>query len=250
MSIHLLRAETIVPDPQNPMAAYQANKNSDLQRLFTAWNISYDAKKVILDKKYALNIQRHQGARPVRHLAYLALTNEAFNTKDIIARDLDTINLATTGYFESDNLQPILSTSLDASTATTEALKFLVDPNVLFKNFVADNKSYIIAGRLSGTINSAFTDSIEGVDKSTVILENTDPKVILFADVDILFDQMWVRSQNFFGRQVYSAFADNGNMITNMLDNMAGSPDLINIRGRKNSARPFTKVFGIAKSLR
>jgi ABC-type uncharacterized transport system involved in gliding motility auxiliary subunit len=241
------QAETIAPDPQNPMAAYQADKNSDLQRLFAAWNITYDAKKVILDKKYALSIQRHQGARPVRHLAYLALTGEAFNSKDIITRELDTINLAATGYFESDNLQPILSSSLDVSTATTEALKFLVDPNILFKNFVADNKAHTIAGRLTGSIKSAFSDSIEGVDKSTVILENTDPKVILFADVDILFDQMWVRSQNFFGRQVYSAFADNGNMVTNMLDNMAGSPDLINIRGRKNSARPFTKVLELQK---
>ena len=242
------QAETITPDPQNPMAAYQADKNSDLKQLFSAWNVSYDPKKVILDKKYALNIQRNQGARPVRHLAYLALTDEAFNGKDIITRELNTINLASTGYFESDNMQPILSSSLDVSTATTEALKFLVDPNVLFKNFVADNNRHKIAGRLTGTIKSAFSNSIEGVDESTVVLENTDPKVILFADVDILFDQMWVRSQNFFGRQVYSAFADNGNMITNMLDNMAGSSDLINIRGRKNSARPFTKVLALQKA--
>jgi ABC-type uncharacterized transport system involved in gliding motility auxiliary subunit len=86
------------------------------------------------------------------------------------------------------------------------------------------------------------------VEKSTIVLENTEPKVVLFADADILFDQMWVRSQQFFGRKVFSAFADNGNMITNLLDNMAGSPDLINIRGRKNSNRPFTKVMELQKA--
>ena len=242
------QAENIVPDPQNPMAAYQADKNSDLQQLFSAWNVRFDNNKIILDDKYALNIQRHQGARPTRHLAYLALTGDAFNKKDIITRELDTINLAATGYFESENLQAILSSSELASTTTSEALKFLVDPATLFKNYNADQQNYIIAGRLTGGIKSAFQESIDGVNKSSIILENADPKVVLFADVDILFDQMWVSSQNFFGRNVYSAFADNGNMITNLLDNMAGSSDLINIRGRKNSARPFLKVMELQKA--
>ncbi|HHL31918.1 MAG TPA: hypothetical protein ENJ41_04970 [Oceanospirillales bacterium] len=241
------QSEVITPDPQNPMAAYQADKNSDLNRLFSAWNVNYDPKKVLLDDKYALNIQSPQGAR-VRHLAYLALKGEAFNNKDIITRELDAINMATVGYFDADNLQAIISSSSDASTTTSEAMKFLVDPTSLFKNYSPDNKNYTIAGRLTGTIKTAFPDGIEGVDKTTLVQENTDPKVVLFADVDFLFDQMWVRSQNFFGRKVYSAFADNGNMITNLLDNMAGSPDLINIRGRKNSARPFTKVMELQKA--
>lgn len=242
------QAEIVVPDPQNPMAAYQADKNSDLQQLFTAWNVAYDAKKVLLDDAYALSIQTRQGARPVRHLAFLALKDDAFNKDDIIARELDTINLATVGYFDSENVQSILSSSMQASTVTSDALKFLSDPNVLFKNYKPDDKKYTIAGRLTGTIKSAFTNSIDGVDQSTVVLENSNPKVVLFADADILFDQMWVRSQNFFGRNVFSAFADNGNLITNLLDNMAGSPDLINIRGRKNSARPFTKVMELQKA--
>lgn len=162
------QAENIVPDPQNPMAAYQADKNSDLKKLFSAWHVNYDAKKVILDDKYALNIQRHQGARPTRHLAYLALTGDAFNQKDIITRELDTINLAAIGYFESENMQAILSSSETASISTTEALKFLVDPTTLFKNYKADNQHYTIAGRLTGTIKSAFQDSIEGVDKANI----------------------------------------------------------------------------------
>ncbi len=242
------QSEVIIPDPQNPMAAYQADKNSDLAPLFSAWGVTYDAKKIILDDQYALNIQRHQGARPTRHLAYLALTGESFNQKDIITRELDTINLATIGYFESEKLQPILSSSKKASTATSEAVKFLIDPSTLFKNYKADDKNYTIAGRLSGSISSAYPEGIEGMDKTALITEIAEPKVVLFADVDVLFDTMWVNSQNFFGRKVFSAFADNGNMITNLLDNMAGSEDLINIRGRKNSARPFLKVMELQKA--
>ncbi|HOP23606.1 MAG TPA: hypothetical protein PLO83_11785, partial [Gammaproteobacteria bacterium] len=122
------------------------------------------------------------------------------------------------------------------------------DPSTLFQNYQPDDKNYILAARLSGEIKTAFPDGIEGVSKESVVQTSETPKVVLFADTDFLFDQMWVRSQNFFGRKVFSAFADNGNMIINLFDNMAGSPDLINIRGRKNSARPFTKVMEIQKA--
>lgn len=244
----LAQAEIIKPDPQNPMAAYQADKNSDLQKLFQSWKVSYDPKKVILDDTYALSIQTRQGTRPTRHLAYLALKDKALNNDDIITRELDTINLATSGYFVSESIQPILNSSVMASTSSTDALKLLMDPSTLFNDYKADNNNYTMAGRIVGKINTAFPDGVEGVDTGTLINEINEPKIILFADVDILFDQMWVRSQNFFGRNVYSAFADNGNLITNLLDNMAGSPDLINIRGRKNSARPFTKVIELQKA--
>ena len=244
----LAQSEVVIPDPQNPMAAYQADKSSDLSALFAAWNVTYNPKQVVLDDKYALNIQTRQSARPTRHLGYLALKGEAFNKKDIITRELDTINVATAGFFESANIQSILSTSKESSTVSTDTLKFLFDPSTLYKTFKSDEKNKTIAGRLTGSIKTAFPEGVEGIDKSSVVTENNDPKIVLFADVDILFDQMWVRSQNFFGRKVFSAFADNGNMITNLLDNMAGSVDLINIRGRKNSARPFTKVMEIQKA--
>ncbi len=244
----LAQSEVVIADPQNPMAAYQADKTSDLSALFAAWNVTYNPKQVVLDDKYALNIQTQQSSRPTRHLGYLALKGEAFNKKDIITRELDTINLATAGFFESDNLQSILSSSKESSTVLTDTIKFLFDPSTLYKTFKSDEKSKTIAGRLTGSIKTAFPEGIDGVDKSSVVTENNDPKIVLFADVDVLFDQMWVRSQNFFGRKVFSAFADNGNMITNLLDNMAGSVDLINIRGRKNSARPFTKVIEIQKA--
>ncbi len=242
------QAEIILPDPQNPMAAYQADKNSNIEKLFQAWNINFDPKKVLLDDKYALNIQTQSGSRPTRHLAYLALTGESFNNSDIITRELDTINLASSGYFESESIQPILKSSAMASTISSDALKFLRDPSELFNNYKADDKNYTVAGRITGKINSVYPNGIEGVEVSSVVTSIDEPKVVLFADVDILFDQMWVRSQNFFGRSVYSAFADNGNLITNLMDNMAGSPDLINIRSRKNSARPFTKVIELQKA--
>jgi ABC-type uncharacterized transport system involved in gliding motility auxiliary subunit len=69
--------------------------------------------------------------------------------------------------------------------------------------------------------------------------------VIVVADVDILGDRMWVQIQNFFGQQIANAFADNGTFVTNALDNLSGSNDLIDVRSRAGYSRPFTRVANL-----
>jgi ABC-type uncharacterized transport system involved in gliding motility auxiliary subunit len=53
---------------------------------------------------------------------------------------------------------------------------------------------------------------------------------------------MWVRTQNIFGQPVAVALANNGDFLSNALDNLAGSADLISVRGRQSFFRPFEKV--------
>jgi ABC-type uncharacterized transport system involved in gliding motility auxiliary subunit len=45
-----------------------------------------------------------------------------------------------------------------------------------------------------------------------------------------------------FGQHFAVAWANNGDFVANALDNLAGSGDLISIRGRQSFFRPFTKV--------
>ena len=59
---------------------------------------------------------------------------------------------------------------------------------------------------------------------------------------------MWVQVRPFFGQKVMNAFANNGDFAVNSLDNMAGSGDLISIRGRATSQRPFTTVEALKRS--
>jgi ABC-type uncharacterized transport system involved in gliding motility auxiliary subunit len=53
---------------------------------------------------------------------------------------------------------------------------------------------------------------------------------------------MWVREQNFFGQRMTQAWASNGDLVENALDNLAGSADLISVRGRATFQRPFDRV--------
>jgi len=58
----------------------------------------------------------------------------------------------------------------------------------------------------------------------------------------MLSDYLWVREQNFFGQRLTQAWASNGDLVENALDNLAGSADLISVRGRASYSRPFERV--------
>ena len=71
---------------------------------------------------------------------------------------------------------------------------------------------------------------------------NGDTNLLVVADTDTLSDRMWVQVQEFFGQKILNAWSDNGVLFANMLDNFTGSSDLISIRGRETSSRPFERV--------
>ena len=161
--------------------------------------------------------------------------------------ELSSLNTALAGVIsaEEGRLLPILTSSEQSMITGNDAMSLLYNPNALFQSFKADGKKYVLAGRLQGSLNSAFPDGLG--DDSEVVSSIDEPQVVIFADVDVLFDRMWVRSQNFFGRQIYSNFADNGTLVNNLVDNMTGSVDLIQVRARGTSHRPFDKVQEIQR---
>jgi ABC-type uncharacterized transport system involved in gliding motility auxiliary subunit len=83
---------------------------------------------------------------------------------------------------------------------------------------------------------------------ATAALKSTDnANIVLVADVDMLSDRMWVQKQSFLGQDLVTAFASNGDFVTNALDNLAGSADLIGLRSRATFSRPFTTVDALRR---
>ncbi|VAW48030.1 gliding motility protein GldG [hydrothermal vent metagenome] len=235
------QAEEVPADPENPMAQLQADRSSDLAVLFNAWGVGFDPSKVVLDSQQAVSIQSAQG-QAIRHLGINSWTDNTFNQTDVVTSDLSSLNTALAGVLtgDADRLLPILSTTDQSMLTTNDAMSLLFDPNVLFQNFNADDQVYTLAARVQGALNSAYPEGIDG--QPGAIKQIDQAQIVIFSDVDILFDRMWVRAQSFFGRQVYSNFADNGSLINNLIDNMTGSVDLIQVRARGTSNRPFDKV--------
>lgn len=232
-------------DPQNPSAAAFADKSSNLEKLFAAWGVEYKSDEVVVDRALGLQVQVSQTEPPVTHPLILGLRTAQMNPQDLVSAKLNLVNIDSAGHFKlkegaTATLQPILQSSSEASVVSTERIRFLPDPRELLNDFVPSGENYMIAARLTGKFKSAFPDRAGQPD---YIAEASEPvQAILVADTDILTNRLWVQVQNFFGQQLVSPFADNGDLVVNSADNLTGSSALISIRGRSSSTRPFTVV--------
>jgi len=243
----LNQSQEVLADPENPMAQIQADRSSDFALLFAAWGIQYDPTKVVLDNHAALSIQSPQG-QTLRHLGINAWNNNNLSD-DIVNLDLSQINTALAGYFVADKAQltPLITTNKDSMVTSVDPFSMLLNPTMLFQNYQADNNTYVIAGRIDSAINTAFPNGISNQSGEEVIMKQARPRIVVVADVDMLYDRLWVQAQNFFGRNVFSPFADNGNFINNVMDHLTGSENLIQVRARGTSNRPFNKVLAIQR---
>jgi ABC-type uncharacterized transport system involved in gliding motility auxiliary subunit len=224
--------------------AMVADKSSGLPALFKAWGVEYAQDQVVLDRTHALPVGVAPGAPPVRHPGILGLKAADLNREDIVTANLESVNVSSVGYFKLAKDSPLklvqlFESSAQSMTVPAQRIKFVRDPTELWQGFAPTGVRYTIAGRLQGSFKTAFPDR-KGEGH---LAETKDPGLVLVvADTDVLSDRLWVRVQNFFGQKMMNAFANNGEFFINAVDNLTGSTDLISIRGRATSQRPFTKL--------
>jgi gliding motility-associatede transport system auxiliary component len=181
----------------------------------------------------------------VRDPAILGFGKQDLNPDDVTTANLDTINISSAGFFDlskdsKNKLVPLIQTSNQAMVVPSERLKFMPDPSQLLVGYQpTGQKPYIIAGRVEGRFKTAFPDR---KDAGHLAESKGDGEIVLVADTDLLSNRLWVQIQPFFGQKLMNAFANNGDFVINTVDNLTGSSDLISVRGRATSQRPFTTV--------
>ena len=80
------------------------------------------------------------------------------------------------------------------------------------------------------------------------LAKSTAPaNIVIIADTDLLMDYMWVQQREMFGQRIAQAFANNGDFVANILDNLSGSSALISIRGRATFSRPFERIDALKR---
>jgi ABC-type uncharacterized transport system involved in gliding motility auxiliary subunit len=257
----LAEADMSGAEAGNPMAAMAADKSSHLTPLLNAWGVKFNTDQVVADRGTALSVTLRQGEQPVEHLGILGLTKDNFASDDVVTAGLSSVNVATAGYLEPlagaqacqplkgsrACFEPLLQSSGDAEPLPVARFRMLFDPATLLDGFKATGQRYVIGARVTGNVHSAFPSGPpQGVTLAageTALKESLKPlNLVVFADTDMLADFMWVREQNFFGQRMTQAWASNGDLVENALDNLAGSADLISVRGRATYQRPFDRV--------
>ena len=240
-------------DPTRASAALFEDRSSNLERLFNSWGFSANPEDVVLDQVNALTVNTGLGQPPTRHLAMLGIGTDGLASDDVVTADLDSINMGSAGHItlnEGSTLDflPLVRSSDESSLMPASQLIFLPDPTKLQDEFTATGDVYTLAARISGPLETAFPEGPPGEASADeplpehVAASDGPANIIVVADTDALTDRMWVQVQNFFGQRIQTAFAGNGAMALNAVENMAGSSDLIGVRSRGTFSRPFDRV--------
>lgn len=242
-------------DPNDPMARMNAGGSSTLEPLLQAWGVGFDTDRVIGDYAYALQVSIGQGQPPVRHLGILSVNQDGINSSDVASADLNTVNLSSTGWLshmgtDGSVFEPILESSQNAAPIDAARLRFLSNPQDLSSDFQPTGDRYALAARVTGQVNTAFEQPPEGMPLMGHLTGSTETgiNVVLFADTDVLTDRLWVQKQSFLGQTVANSFADNGTLVFNLADQLLGSSDLIGVRTRASTTRPFDRVEALKLS--
>jgi ABC-type uncharacterized transport system involved in gliding motility auxiliary subunit len=258
-----------------------APPSSELDTLLSAWGLKVDTASVVGDLALAQQVNGGTPANPrvVRYLPWLELGPANYNRDDVVMADLGPLAIASAAPMSpvegaTTTFIPLITTSAQSMLYKAEEMAFGASPNWLLERFEPDDKDYVIAARITGPTASAFPDGplpepdpMAGVhgkpadDKAAEAKPQEKPpvpadhraesdgpvNVVVVGDSDNLFDQFWVRAQNMGGQKVYVPTAANGDLLINALDQLAGSKDLISLRSRGKSTRPFEVIEGLRR---
>jgi ABC-type uncharacterized transport system involved in gliding motility auxiliary subunit len=252
-------ADTSGQDPSNPLAGAMANHSSDLNPLLAAWGVDYDATKVVGDLERGLDVRTSMQSPPVRHIGILGLAHRDMNQKDVVSASLDKINVATAGALAAHpgaktTFEALLQSSTSAALIPSQRFNALTDPSALRDGFKPTGIRYTLAARITGPVDSAFPQGPPPDQKPAAgppiahLAKTTAPaNIVVIADTDLLMDYMWVQTRELLGQRVSQAFANNGDFVANLLDNLSGSNALISVRGRATFSRPFERVEALRR---
>lgn len=265
--------DSTVPDPANPTVLPE--HKSDLPKLLAAWGLKLLEGKVAADTDAAIRVSYtgNRGPQEIEYLPWLHLEEKNLNRDDFTTSQLKLINVGSSGVLQrlegaTTTITPLIETGSNSGLLDAEAVMIVRDPRGLLESFKPEGKPQMLAARVTGKVKSAFPGGKvekagsnpagqpadggnagkETVTKPNHVEESAQPiNVIVVADTDLLADSFWIRMQQSMGVRVPTPFADNGNFLVNAIDNLGGNSDLISLRSRGSSSRPFTVVEQIQK---
>jgi len=241
-----------IPSAKSPYAAYgmQNTTSSDAKNIFKMLEIEYDPSKVIVDENHATRV--NSGGGILRYPFWLSLGEESFNSDMVLTAQLKSALFVETGFFKLKSGSNFTYTSLidsssNSGTINKQQLSFISPQN--FGNYDKLYKALSISGVVKGKFKSTFKKKPEKTKYSQAHVGEAEKEnsVLLIGDIDFLNNRFSLKQLNFFGQTMLQPINQNIVYLSNALEFISGSPELISIRSRGKFSRPFEKVREIER---
>lgn len=255
----------VLTDPHSESQASRPGPNgqppadtaSGLDRLLNAWGIEAPRDQVVLDQRGAWRVRANPQDRvqAVDYPAWFNATGDSLSAADVATAELQQVTFASAGQVrrrEGAGIEftPLITSSPEAMLVDTARVRENPNPARLLAEFRPSGERYVLMARARGMLKSAFPDGPpppEGAERPADLpahrAQSEGPANLVIAnDADLLEDRFWVRVQDFFGQQTATPFSDNGALVANLTDTLAGGDALIGLRSRGESLRPFGRV--------
>jgi len=248
--------------PSRDPNAIPGPTSSNPEKLFSAWGIELVKDRVIGDRLTATRVNAGTSQRPrvTDYIVWNGLKAGNLNRQDAVTGELQLVNVASAGILKpkpgaTTSFAPLVTASPGSMQVETDKIKFAPDPTVLLRDYKAESEILTMAARITGPAKTAFPDGppkVEGrppqPDQLPHVAESQGPiSVIVIADTDMLDDRFWVSAQEFFGQRQVQPTANNGDLVVNALENLAGGSELMSLRSRGVSSRVFELVQDIQR---
>ena len=244
---------------QAAMYGSAPNLSSDLPTLLKGYGVTYDPQQVVGDLARATQVQTGQGS-VARLPVWLSLTKDDLAPQAQSVAQLESLLFVEAGSFRINApagvaVTPLVQSSDQSGEIMATTLQ-MMSPDQIDRQILPSGKR-TLAALLTGKFKTAFPDGApkdEAKKKDDAPFLATPPPaaglkestgtstLFLVADTDWLFDDYSVRRMNFLGTQAAEPLNDNLAFGSNAVEFLAGSQDLISIRGKGNALRPFTVV--------
>ena len=228
----------------NPMMGQMGGDGpSTLGKLFEAWGVKFEEGRIVCDLEAATKLGDGQGGVD-SNPAFLSLGTANMDKGDLLVAELTNVMFPFAGAFSFEKkdgnltFEPVVTTSKDNSCATDRmSLQYGG-----MRDMVPDGKERVVAARLSGTFKTAYPQGPDGTNDVSKALAEGKGNVILFGDSDFLADDFCVRMMRTPFGAIPQLINENLTLFSNVIEQFAGREELIGVRSRGASDRPFTVV--------
>jgi len=242
-----------VLDAQPTAGPVPAASSSSLDKLLNAWGLEFNTSLVVADLNHMGRTQ--QGRAPT----VLALAEDALNQNDVLTAQTNAV-MVMAGAFTGTPADGLKQTVLIKSSPNSQLIAPIVargSGEEIIHKFQPSGTEYALAVRLTGKAKTAFPNGAPTPSPSPsasptatkseqppALKESTnETSIVLFGDVDMIQNQVAVtQMNNLFGGHVFTPKNGNLALAEGAIEQLSGDSDLIAMRSRAITMRPFTVI--------